>query len=186
MSQKDKERWDKRYKNNPPMPTTVVTILKKYAPQAKGKEALDIACGKGRHSKYLANLGFRVKALDISSIALKELEDIKGITTCEVDLDNYQLEENRYDLIVCVNYLNRDLFPQIYKALKKDGLFIFETFIYHKENTKSPSNKDFLLKEGELKATFQKQYEILHLREFWSRGILGDKFRCGSFVGRKR
>jgi cyclopropane fatty-acyl-phospholipid synthase-like methyltransferase len=185
VSQKDKERWNKRYKSSPIMPNKAVKILRDYAPLSQGKEALDIACGRGRHAKYLAEYGFRVEALDISSVALKELENIEGIIPKEVDLDSYELEENRYDLIVCVNYLDRKLFPKIYKALKNNGLFIFQTFIYHPDNTKAPSNRDFLLEQGELRETFEKEYEILYLREYWDRVVSGDKLMCGAFVGRK-
>jgi len=185
MSISDKNKWNQKYKSNPKMPTNIIDIVKEYAPLAKGKDALDIACGMGRHSIYLASLGFRVEALDISPIALKSLNEIENITTKEVDFDNYQLQKDRYDLIVCVNFLNRKLFPQIFNALKSGGLFIFESFIYHPNNTKAPSNRSFLLEQGELEATVAKEYKTLHIKEFWDRGVLGDKLFKGSFVGYK-
>jgi len=140
MSSADKERWDKKYKNNV-VPTKVVDVVKQYAKLASGKSALDIACGMGRNAKFLASEGFDVHALDISDVAIKSLEGIENIRAEEVDFDSYRLEENAYDLIVCTYYLNRELFPQIEKALKEDGLFIFQTFMHHPDNTKVPSNQ---------------------------------------------
>jgi 2-polyprenyl-3-methyl-5-hydroxy-6-metoxy-1,4-benzoquinol methylase len=184
MSIEDKERWDKKYKNNL-IPTKVVEVVEKYVKLATGKSALDIACGMGRNSKFLASEGFNVHALDISDVAIKSLEGIENIRAEEVDFDSYTLKENAYDLIICTYYLNRELFPQIEKALKDDGLFIFETFVHHPDNTKAPSNKSFLLESGELERTFSKNYEILYLNEFWKDGVCGDRVLRASIVVRK-
>jgi len=185
MSIEDKIRWDKKYKTQI-LPTKTVEVVKRYANLAKGKKALEIACGMGRNAKFLAQQGFEVEALDISPIAIKSLQNIPNIIAKEVDLDNYVLKENAYDLIVCTYFLKRELFPQIEKALKEDGIFIFETFMYHVDNTKVPSNKSFLLNEGELEATFDDRYEILHLQEFMDEGICGDKGMKASIVIKKR
>jgi len=185
MSIEDKERWNNKYKNNP-IPTKVVEVVKKYAKLATGDRALDIAAGMGRNSKFLAQEGFLVDALDISSLAIEKLENIENINALEVDFDSYKLEENSYDLIVCTYYLNRELFPQIERALKEDGIFIFETFMHHTENTKVPSNKTFLLNEGELEATFDERYELLHIREFMEIGLCGEKSMKASMVAKKK
>ena len=185
MSKADKERWNEKYKNNP-VPMKIVEVVENYAPLATGKNALDIACGMGRNTKFLAGIGFEVDALDISPVAIKNLQNLKNINAQEVDFDTYELKENAYDLIVCTYFLKRELFPQIEKALKEDGIFIFETFMHHAENTKAPSNKSFLLNEGELEATFDERYEIMHLREFMEEGICGEKSMKASMVAKKR
>jgi len=185
MSLEDKLRWDKKYKTQL-LPTKIVEVVEKYARLATGKQALEIACGMGRNSKFLAKQGFEVEALDISPIAIESLQNIPNITAKEVDFDEYILKENAYDLIVCTYFLKRELFPQIEKALKEDGIFIFETFMHHAENTKVPSNKSFLLNEGELEATFDDRYEILHLQEFMDEGICGEKSMKASMVAKKK
>jgi len=186
MSIEDKIRWDKKYENNHPIPTKVPAVVEKFSSLAKGNRALDIASGTGRNAKFLAQNGFLVDALDISTVGLSKLEGIENITTYEVDLDNYQLKENSYDLIVCTYYLNRALFPQIEGALKEGGIFIFETFMHHEENTKVPSNKSFLLNEGELEATFDDRYELLHIREFMDDTSFGERAMKASMVAKKR
>lgn len=103
MAIEDKERWDKKYQNKDG-PTKPIKIVKEYASLAKGKNALDIASGMGRHSKYLQRLGFEVDALDISSVAINELKNIPGIHAKEVDFDTFTLPVNRYELIVCTYF----------------------------------------------------------------------------------
>jgi SAM-dependent methyltransferase len=185
MSREDKERWDKKYQNNT-VPTKVVEAVERYAKLATGNQALDIACGMGRNTRFLAELGFEVDALDISPLALESLKDVPNVSTKEVDFDTYTLEENRYDLIVCTYFLNRALFPQIEKALKEDGIFIFQTFMHHPDNTKALSNKSFLLNEGELEATFDDRYDLMHISEFMEEGVCGELNAKASMVAKKK
>ncbi len=185
MSREDRERWNKKYNNNV-IPTKVVKVVEDFAKLATGERALDLACGMGRNAKFLASLGFKVDALDISPIAIESLKNRENINPKEVDFDRYVLPEKRYDLIVCTYFLKRELFPQIEKALKEDGIFIFETFMHHPDNSKVPSNPAFLLNEGELEATFDEKYELLHLREFMEEGICGEKSMKASMVAKKR
>src|SRR5690606_30096205 len=52
-----------------------------------GGRVLDLACGQGRHSRYLAGLGYQVEALDRDAAALASLAGVPGITTCEADVE---------------------------------------------------------------------------------------------------
>lgn len=185
MSIEDKEKWDKKH-IEAPIPTDPIDLVKNFAKLAPGKEALDIACGMGRHTRYLAAQGFRVDALDISTTAIASLQDIENIHATEVDFDTYVLEENKYDLIVCTYFLDRKLFPQIEKALKEGGIFIYETFMYHPDNDRSTSNRTFLLEEGELEATFDDRYDIMHIREEWDTDYKGAKTMIGRIVAKKK
>jgi len=185
MSLEDKARWEKKYAANF-IPKGDVEVVKLYAKLAEGRRALDLACGMGRNSKLLVEQGFKVDALDISPTAIASLQNIENLYAKEVDFDTYVLEENKYDLIVCTYFLKRELFSQIEKALKENGVFIFETFMHHRENTKEPSNKSFLLEEGELEATFSDRYEILHLKEFMTQDRCGEYVMKASMVAKKR
>lgn len=185
MSIEDKEKWDKKH-IEAPIPTQPIDLVTSFAELAPGKEALDIACGMGRHTRYLASEGFHVDALDISSTAIDSLRGIENISPKEVDFDTYRLEENKYDLIVCTYFLDRRLFPQIEKALKPGGIFIYETFMYHPDNDRSTSNRTFLLEEGELEATFDERYEIMHIREAWDTDYKGAKTMIGQLVAKKK
>lgn len=185
MAQKDKERWDEKYQNNK-IPDEPIKLVRDYAKLATGKQALDIACGMGRHSKYLASLGFEVDALDISTVALEQLKKIPHVHAKEVDFDTYTLPKEKYDLIVCTYYLERKLFPQMIDALKPNGLILMETFLHHQDNERPSSNPAFLLNDGELESTFHDRCELLHIAEFWDEDYLGNKTMKTSIVARRK
>lgn len=101
----------------------------------KRGRALDIAMGAGRNAVYLARMGFTVEGVDISKEAVEEARNLAreqgvSITAIEGDLEkDYRIEENAYDLIICFNYLQRSLIPQIKAGLKMGGFVVYETFI---------------------------------------------------------
>ena len=185
MAIEDKIRWDEKHAQNM-MPQEPIALVKEYAHLASGKQALDIACGNGRHSRYLASLGFEVDALDISSVAIKQLQNIEHIHAMEVDFDTYTLKENKYDLIVCTYFLERKLFPQMIKALKPHGILIIETFLHHINNERISSNPAFRLNEGELEAYFDHEMEILHIIEFLDTDYQGFKTMKSAMVAKKK
>jgi 2-polyprenyl-3-methyl-5-hydroxy-6-metoxy-1,4-benzoquinol methylase len=185
MAQEDKERWDEKYQNNP-MPDEPIKLISDYASLATGRQALDIACGMGRHSKYLASLGFEVDALDISSVAIEQLQKIPHINAKEVDFDTYTLPKEKYDLIVCTYFLERRLLSQMIDALKPNGIILIETFLHDPKNERIASNPAFLLNKGELEATFGDRCELLHIPEFWDIDYRGFKTMKTSMVARKK
>jgi len=185
MAQEDKQRWDEKHQANT-MPHAPIKLIEEYAHLATGKHALDIACGNGRHSKYLASLGFEVDALDISSVAIAQLQDQAHIHAQEVDFDTYKLKEETYDLIVCTYFLERKLFPQMIKALKPHGILLMETFVHHSDNERTPSNPAFRLNEGELEAFFDHEMELLHIPEWWDKDYQGFQTLKTSMVARKK
>ena len=185
MAQADKEKWDKKYQNSP-APDKPVKLIIDFAKLATGTKALDVACGMGRHSKYLASIGFDVDALDISSVAIASLQNIPHIHPLEVDFDTYTFKKDHYDLIVCTFFLKREIFPKIREALKEGGIFIYETFLYHPDNENAPSNRTFLLEEGELEMTFDQEYDIMHLDEYWDVDLEGAKTMKAAMVAKKK
>lgn len=185
MALADKERWDEKYKDDK-IPQIPLELISNYSKLATGKQALDIACGMGRHSRYLVSEGFEVDALDISSVAIENLQNIEHIRAKEVDFDIYTLEKNKYDLIVCTYFLERKLFPQMIESLRPNGLILIETFLHHSDNERVPSNPAFRLNEGELEATFDERCELLHIVEFWDEDYLGYKTMKTAMVARKK
>jgi tellurite methyltransferase len=182
----DKTRWNAKYLSCP-MPGNVAAVVAEFAPEAPEGRALDIACGTGRHTRFLAKLGFKVDAVDYSDYALSQLPDDPRIYPEEADLDHYDIAPQRYTLIVNCNYLDRRLFPAIEAALLPGGVLIFETFLdaagepgYHQ-----PSNPDFVLQCNELPRAFA-ALETLHYDERESENLRGEKVRVATFVGRRR
>jgi len=119
---------------------------------AAGGEVLDLACGSGRHSRFLAAAGFRVCAVDCDAEALAALTGVPGVSVQVADLERapWPLEGRRFAGIVVTNYLYRPLFAHVLETLAVDGALIYETFALGNERFGKPSNPDFLLQPGEL------------------------------------
>jgi SAM-dependent methyltransferase len=127
--------------------------LKRFASliEPSGK-VLDLACGRGRHARYLAGLGHQVEAVDRNAEALTELSDVAGIATRCADLEGgpWPYHGLAFDGIVVTNYLYRPLLPWLINALEVNGVLIYETFMEGNQYLGEPSNPAFLLRKGEL------------------------------------
>lgn len=148
----DRERWNKKYSQGFFEDEDPSDIVVNFSHLATVGKALDVAAGLGRNSLFLANLGFKVDAVDLSDMAIEKLKSLhQNINPIQADLKTYRPEPNGYDLIININFLERSLFPYLIEALKKDGVLIFETFT---EGSPSKSNRDFLLRSNELLHAF--------------------------------
>jgi SAM-dependent methyltransferase len=127
----------------------------RFAPLVKtGGHVLDVACGGGRHARYLAGRGFRVDAVDRDADALDRLAGIEGVAVKQADLEDepWPYTDGMFDAVVVANYLHRPLFPLLTAGLAAGGVLIYETFARGNESYGKPSNPDFLLQPGELLA----------------------------------
>ena len=145
----------------------------RYAFQGEGMTALDLACGAGRNTIYLAQERYEVDAVDIADIALDALRvdaSQRGlaeyINPVLQDLDDYAPLREAYDLIVMSNFLDRDLLERTKEVLKSGGLYVVETYMDDLVNEKKDSNADNLLKKDELKRIFADGYDVVHYDEF--------------------
>jgi SAM-dependent methyltransferase len=138
--------------------------------------ALDLACGSGRHALLLASRNQPVTAVDSSDVALEILEQRahaahcavthtkratqvpnrrQGIQLWQADLEEVSLPSQAFSLVLCVNYLQRSLFPQIENALVPGGVLLFETYtVAQLDFADGPRNRNYLLELGELRAAF--------------------------------
>ncbi len=130
--------------------------VRRFAPliprPAGGKACvLDVACGGGRHTRLLLELGYSVVAIDRDVSALADLKS--HVEAIEADLEDgrpWPLGERRFEGVVVTNYLYRPLLPAIFAAVDQGGVLIYETFARGNERLRRPRNPDFLLKSGEL------------------------------------
>ena len=113
---------------------------------------LDVACGNGRHARFLAALGHPVEAVDRDPALLAAIAEVPGVVTRQADLEGgpWPYPAERFAGIVVVNYLHRPLFPHLLAALAAPGVLIYETFAAGNERYGRPANPDFLLRPGEL------------------------------------
>ncbi|WP_415398360.1 class I SAM-dependent methyltransferase [Sulfurimonas sp. CS5] len=180
----DKQKWNERYKESP-MPDHVTPIIEKYIKYVNVGQAIDLACGTGRNTHFLAEKGFDVDAVDISDYALELIKNSPTINKIETDLDKYNITPKKYDLIVNVNYLNRRLVSQMKDALKPDGVIIFETFLVAHGDFKLPTmNLDYLLRKNELLHYFI-GLDVIYYEERIDTNMKGERVKVASIVAKK-
>jgi SAM-dependent methyltransferase len=137
---------------------------------APGSTALDVACGAGRHARWLAAQGLNVTAIDRDSRALAGLSGVDSVTTWCADLEagDWPLPGRQFDLVLVTNYLWRPLFGTLIDAVAPGGLLIYETFALGQETVGRPSRAEFLLAPGELLTLTQPGLQVLGYEDGWS------------------
>jgi SAM-dependent methyltransferase len=119
----------------------------------KGALALDLACGSGRHSQLLANLGHSVLSVDQDISAIQTGHSSAITPKClNLEKDNWPLHGFSFHGIVVTNYLYRPHIDHLAELLEDGGVLIYETFALGNEKFGKPSNPNFLLNPGELLA----------------------------------
>ena len=134
-------------------------------------DALDVACGSGRHALWLAERGLRTTAIDrdpdaIERLAAEAAQRTLALTTEVIDLESgaFRFPPDAYDVIVVVHYLHRPLFPSLIGALRPGGVLVYETFTRAQAARGRPTNPAFLLEAGELLTRVQ-ALDVLASRE---------------------
>jgi tellurite methyltransferase len=104
---------------------------------------LEIACGAGRNSIYLAGKGFTVDANDFSDVAIGKAQNKSKTEEKEVDfktqgLDFFLIPIQKYDSVVVIDYkCSGRLLDEIKKGLTVGGAILLEGYTYNhlKHNT---------------------------------------------------
>lgn len=117
-----------------------------------GGRVLDLACGSGRHARWMAARGHPVLAVDRDEAALRSLTGVEGVATrgCDLEAGEWPLEGELFDALVVTNYLHRALWSSLLHCLRPRGVLIYETFAHGNARYGRPASPDFLLAPGEL------------------------------------
>jgi SAM-dependent methyltransferase len=125
--------------------------VRRWAPLiAPHGRVLDVACGTGRHLRWLAAQGFALTGVDRDAAALQPLAGLGRTVVADIEKDAWPLMGEAFDGVVVTNYLWRPLLATIVAAVAPGGVLIYETFAVGNERFGKPSNPDFLLQPGEL------------------------------------
>lgn len=117
-----------------------------------GATVLDVACGSGRHLRWLAALGHRVTGVDRDEAAVAPLRALAEVMVADIEQGPWPWPGRRFDAVIVTNYLWRPLLPTIVDAVADGGVLIYETFADGQQTVGRPSRPDFLLRPGELLA----------------------------------
>lgn len=156
----DAQDWNEKYAASeliwgaPPNPVVV-----EYAASLPHGRALDLGCGEGRHSLWLATRGWEVVGVDFSEVALDKARRIAAQAPSrsrdrlryvhgDVTADSF---EGEYDLILSV-YLHfpppqrKALLDRAINSLKPEGILIFlgHDAINPEEGVGGPQDKEIL------------------------------------------
>lgn len=182
------EDWEKIYKTTGEVEKIVHPLVKNAIPifrQNNVKKILDLGCGTGRHTVYLANLGFQLTATDISEGGLKILrkklksQKIKNVELKHCDMASLPFPDGYFDVILSIYVIYHatldkiiKTIDEIYRVLKNGGIVVLNTL--STENPRYGTGKEiepntFLGTEGPYKET-----DVPH--HFFSKDELLDLF----------
>lgn len=133
MSNDDRRRWDVRHGDNGVAPSgdagppPLFAYLAEHLPN--DGSALDVACGRGRGTVWLARHGLRSHGIDVSPIAIglaRQLavnEQLEGPCTFAVhDLDDGLPDGPPVDVVTCHLFRHESLDQQIIDRLSPGGI----------------------------------------------------------------
>ncbi len=138
---------------------------------------LDLGCGQGHDSLYLAKKRFKVTAIDSANVAIDQIKAKKE----EFKLDNLELicgdtkdfiiEEDKYQVIICrhvLNFLNKEnaleLVENIKNKIKVNSYIIIELFTKNDPSFSSDRKFASYFEEQELLKIFY-DYKIIYYLE---------------------
>lgn len=136
-----KSLWNEKYDvkgyryGTKPNPFVAEQAVAHIARQGK---VLCLGAGEGRNAVWLAEQGYLVTAVDISSRGLGKLEQLAEdrdvyVRTVQANVEQYEPEADEYDAVV-LNYLHlpaatrRPVHRKVVDALRSDGVVILEAF----------------------------------------------------------
>ena len=186
--------WDARHREaRQDSPADPASIVSEWLPLLPSGRALDLACGTGRHTLLLAGRGQSVTAVDWSGTALDILENragkeklhvsragadslahswTRGIRLIQANLEDLQLPDASFSLVLCLQYLQRSLFSQMARTLEPGGMLLFETFTQAQLNyAGGPRNAAYLLEPGELRTSFPELHVLFYRELYAGQGI---------------
>jgi SAM-dependent methyltransferase len=183
MSVADRVKWDERYRAGAYVdrehPSAMLAEWETRLPRGR---ALDVACGAGRNSLFLAATGRSVDAVDISTVGLDRARQTAQarrlqVRWIEADLDDdpaVVLPREPYDLIVLIRYVNARLLNPLLERLAPNGMLLCEQHLESSEDVVGPKTPAFRLRRNELLRDVMGKCEPGDTVVHYSEGIVVD------------
>jgi SAM-dependent methyltransferase len=115
-----------------------------------GQPVLDVACGAGRHMRWLHDQGHPVVGVDRSPEAIAAVAELGEVLCADLENGPWPWPGRAFGGVVVTNYLWRPLFPALLQSVAAGGVLIYETFATGNETVGKPASPEFLLQPGEL------------------------------------
>ena len=166
------EQWNARYRAGEQLFVEPSPLVTRYSAELGPGRALDLACGPGRDSLYLAKQGWRVSSVDGSPLAIdllleraRERNLVIDARVADLESDEFHVDPGAYDLICDCYYLQRSLMAKMKAGVREGGIVIA---IVHLADADQPQGTPTRARHGELRAFFA-DWKILHDYEGKSR-----------------
>ena len=117
-----------------------------------GSTALDVACGAGRHLRWMHQHGHPTVGVDRSADAVAACAAWGEIHCADLEDGPWPFAGRQFGAVIVTNYLWRPLLPLLVDSVAPGGVLIYETFASGNETVGRPARADFLLQPGELLA----------------------------------
>ena len=146
MSSSERERWNARYRagEGPGEPSSFLTGIQQLPTAGT---ALDVAGGAGRNALWLAARGLDVTLADISDAGLEIAAAAARarslpVETVRCDLATTELPPGPWDVIVCIDFLERRVFSQFAATMADRGLLVASlATVRNRERHARPSHR---------------------------------------------
>ncbi|MEM4181693.1 MAG: methyltransferase domain-containing protein [Candidatus Pacearchaeota archaeon] len=150
-------------------------VINEILKHKKSGKVLDLGCGEGGNSLFLAEKGFEVVCVDISKTAIKKIkEEIKRrkikLGAIVTDLEKFKFKEN-YDIIIATGVFHLISKKKVFKILeeiknhtKPRRLNIFKVLL-HEDPTEKENDYGYYFKSNELKKIYF-DWKIFKYREY--------------------
>jgi SAM-dependent methyltransferase len=113
---------------------------------------LDVACGAGRHLRWMHEHGHPTVGVDRSADAVAACAAWGDIHCAAIEEGPWPFAGRQFGAVIVTNYLWRPLLPTLVNSVAPGGVLIYETFAHGNETVGRPARADFLLQPGELLA----------------------------------
>jgi len=182
ISDDERSRWNRKYREAPA--TGKSTVPDPFLQRAfsdyvlplfpHGGSALDLAGGAGRHAIWLVKQGWEVTLIDISETGVEQARQNAGPLASHIhfavdDLTRFKASqtefETAFELVMAFFYLEREIFPEMLKAVRPGGLLLYKTYtLAQAKRAGGPKRPAHLLKPGEL-LQLAGELRVLHYQE---------------------
>lgn len=154
--------------------TWVDAILQRWS-LPRDAEVLDLACGRGRHSRFFALQGLRVTGVDISQGSIEEARVAVPTAAFHVHDMRRPMAHSAFDAVCCLftslGYFDdleddRSVFRAVASALRPGGCFVLDFM-----------NTDLVLRELVTDEILERDGVIFQISRFLENGILVKQIR---------
>ncbi len=191
MSLADQVKWDERYRAGAFAERTHPSaLLAEWARLLPRGRALDLACGAGRNSLFLARHGYEVTGVDVSAAGLARARASAerhglAIRWVQHDLDEGLPKLGAFNLICLFRYFDPKLIRRLPGLLMENGLVMVEEHLATDKPVIGPSNPAFRAQPGELRRLLP-DLVVLHQEEGLISEPDGRRAAVARFIGSGR